>query len=267
MADIIRTWRNSDAAREESKMVLSEVDDDVQDVDEENSQELKQFLQHMDEQRLFFISQFAKDPGKDTLRITEKERLKNEYPLAVKYLLKMVEQRNKNPVSKVKKQNLIIQEALELGKLVKEQEGIIYEFVRTQENKVNQRYKPKGKKHSQESGEVEVKVKGTLQTMKIINPLVYKATSLLGKESGVDGGRMWWYDGTTLQPPQELFEYFKTDYETLVMERIQDLKVNAKGYFVVIRWLGFIKRDDPWERMETFAHDVSNLVREFLLDT
>eukprot|EP00924_Labyrinthula_sp_SR-Ha-C_P007793 snap_masked-scaffold_28-processed-gene-3.30-mRNA-1 protein AED:1.00 eAED:1.00 QI:0/-1/0/0/-1/1/1/0/180 len=114
---------------------------------------------------------------------------------------------------------------------------------------------------------VKLRWQGPFQITEIISPNVYKVTSLIGKEFTVHASRMWWYEGSLFEPPTELVEHFKRDYGALVVERILDLKVNMNGYFALIRWLGFTKRDDLWEPLETLAEDVSNLVREYLLDT
>eukprot|EP00924_Labyrinthula_sp_SR-Ha-C_P002515 snap_masked-scaffold_16-processed-gene-6.63-mRNA-1 protein AED:1.00 eAED:1.00 QI:0/-1/0/0/-1/1/1/0/277 len=223
-------------------------------------------------------------PNELYLRITEEERNDTQDPLIPRHLVRVLYEKNKSRIIKVENPERMVHRELELGEVIKEKQDTIYEFVKTQRTKVNERYNQRyrsivlqyklgewvmisSENARRKRMKLKLKWQGPFQITEIVSLNVYKTISLTGKLFTVHVLRMWWYDGSLFEPPAELVEHFKRDYGALVVERIFYLKVNMEGCFALIRWLGFTKRDDSWEPLETLVEVVPNLVRKYLLDT
>jgi len=106
---------------------------------------------------------------------------------------------------------------------------------------------------------------GPFQIVEIHSNNVYTIQEMTSdKQMKVHASRLWFYENDGYIPKDSMKLIFDTQWKTLDVEELKDLKIEHNQIVLLTSWLGLEEVEDSWEPLESLYDTIPNTVEQFV---
>ena len=102
---------------------------------------------------------------------------------------------------------------------------------------------------------------GPFQVTEVHSNNVYTIQEMTtDKEMKVHASRLWFYESDGYVPKDSMKLIFDTQWKTLDVEELKELKLEDNQILILTSWLGLEEIEDSWEPLESLSSPIPNTV-------